>query len=153
MKNFDKIHWTIGLAPVADAYSGTVYSDVVKVSGEGMGWIRIDGVGLLGTSTITVEACDDVTPTNSTAVAFMYKISTTPDTWGTWTQATTTGFTTTAGSNQVYSIYVDASECAAEGYAYARLKMVEVANDPVVGCVLQGVVTPNYNIPPATLLT
>lgn len=153
MKILSELHWTIGIVPVADAFSGTVYSDVMKCSGEGMEWMIVKGAGATGTSTITVEACDDVTPTNSTAVAFMYRKSTTPDTWGAWTQATTTGFTTTAGANQMYEIYVDGSELAAEGYAYARLKAVEVANDPVLGGVLQAVVRPNYAEVPATLLT
>ena len=69
------------------------------------------------------------------------------------TAAATTGFTTTAGSNQVYQIYVPGSELGAEGYGYVRLKMVEVANDPVVGCVMGRVIGLRNGEQPNTLLT
>lgn len=153
MKNVDKFHWVPVLYPVADGFAGTVNTDIVRVDGEGMLWHITKGVGATGTSTIVVQACDTVGPANVAAVAFMYRISTTPDIWGDWTQATVTGFTTTAGSNQMYQIYVDAAELASEGYAYARLNMVEVVANAVLGGVNAAVVTPNYVVVPATLLT
>ena len=135
----ENLHFLPGLAPIADAFDGTVYSDIFEVQGAGAFWIINKGVGATGTSTITVEACDDVTPTNSTAVAFWYRKSTTPDTWTDVTAATTAGFTTTAGSAQMYQIWVPASELGEEGYGYARLKLVEVANAAVLAGIVAGV--------------
>ena len=153
MHTVDDLHAVPVLYPVADAFAGTMNTDIVRVRGEGVLFVITKGVGTTGTSTITVDACDDVTPSNTTAVAFMYRISTTPDTWGDWTQATATGFTTTAGSNQMYEVYCPADELAAAGYGYARLTAVEVANDPVLGGVNAYIVNPDYVVQPATVLT
>lgn len=137
-------HFIKGLDPVADAFSGTVYSDVVDVQGEALWALIYKGVGTTGTSTITVQACDDTTPSNTTAVTFWYRASTSGDTWGAWTAATTSGFTTTAGSSQLYQIWVAADVVAATGYGYARVKAVEVVDSPVLGGILLGVFNPHF---------
>lgn len=152
MKIADKIHLVKGLDPVADAYAATVYSDVVDCQGEGILFIRYDGVGATGTSTITIEACDDTTPTTTAAVPFIYRTCTTGDTWGSWTAATTTGFATTAGSSQLYQMYVDGQDLAAQGYGYARLKMVEVVDSAIVGAVLVVVCNLRYGEQPSSLI-
>jgi len=131
MQSVSKRHAIPVLYPVADALAGTVTTDVVEVLGEGVLFEITKGVGATGTSTITVLSCDDVTPTTTAAVAFMYRISTTPDTWGAWTQATTAGFALTAGSNQMYQVYVNAQALATNNYGYAQLSAVEVVNSPV----------------------
>jgi hypothetical protein len=142
------------LYPVADAFAGTVNTDIVNCeSAAGVLFVITKGVGTTGTSTITIDACDDVTPTNSTAVAFRYRISTTPDTWGAWTEATSTGFTTTAGSNQLYEVFVSASALAEQNYGYVRLTATEVVNAAVLGGVNAFIVQPRYQPVPATLLT
>jgi hypothetical protein len=142
------------LYPVADAFAGTVNTDILRCqSSSGILFVITKGVGATGTSTITIDACDDVTPTNTTAVPFRYRISTTPDTWGAWTEAAAAGFATTAGSNQLYEVFVPASELAEEGYGYARLTAVEVVNNPVLGGVNAFLVSPTYQPVPATLLT
>lgn len=82
----------------------------------------------------------------------MYRISTTPDTWGAWTQATVTGFTTTAGSNQMYQCYAEGAEFASEGYGYARLTAVEVVDNPVLGGVTAYIITPHYVVQPESLI-
>lgn len=131
------LHPVKGLDPVADAFAGTVASDVINMENiiEGA-FIIYKGVGTTGTSTITVEACDDVTPTTTSAIAFEYQASTSGDTYGALTAAASTGFVTTAGSSQVYVVYVDASRLAASGYGYVRLKAVEVADAAVLGGIL-----------------
>ena len=154
MNPVEQFHWVPVLYPVADAFAGTVNTDIVKCeSAVGVLFQITKGVGATGTSTITVDACDNVTPSNTTAVAFRYRISTTPDTWGAWTEATATGFTTTAGSNQMYQVFVPAAALAGAGYGYARLTAVEVVNNPVLGGVNAAVVCPRYQPVPATLLT
>ena len=152
MNVVSKRHVIPVLYPVADAFSGTVTSDVVEVSGEGVTFEITKGVGATGTSTVTVLSCDDTTPTTTAAVAFMYRASTTPDTWGDWTQATTAGFATTAGSNQVYQIYVDSKELAANNYAYAQLKAVEVVDSPVLGGINAIIENTRYAEQPTSLI-
>jgi hypothetical protein len=138
-------HVVKGLDPVADAFSGTVASDVVDITGhQSVTFFIYKGVGATGTSTITVEACDDVTPSNTTAVPFYYKAITSNDTQGAMTAATTAGFATTAGSSQVYVIECDEQELASAGYKYVRLKAVEVVDSPVLGGILIALNNPKY---------
>ena len=131
---------------MADAFAGTKYTDVVDFKNHNIVEFYIyKGVGTTGTSTVTVEACDDTTPSNTTAVTFRYQAITSGDTHGALTAATTAGFTTTAGSSQIYKIIVENQALASTGYGYVRLKMVEVANDPVLGGVLINLQEPKYN--------
>ena len=125
---------------------------MVDVQGEGLLFVIHKGVGATGTSVITVQACDDTTPTNSTAVEFIYRACTSGDTWGAWTDGATTGFTTTAGSSQLYQVYVDAAQLAEEGYGYARLKAVESADAAVLGGILCIVMGTRYGEQPSSLV-
>lgn len=135
MKTFT--HIVKGLDPVADAFAGTKYSDVISLKNhECLEFYVYKGVGATGTATLTVEACDDTTPTNSEAIIFRYQTVTTGDTHSVLTAATTAGFTTTAGSSQIYKVIVEAQDLADSGYEYVRLKSVEVVDSPVVGCIL-----------------
>lgn len=152
MQSVSKRHAIPVLYPVADAFAGTVSTDIVEVQGEGVLFEITKAVGATGTSTITVLSCDDTTPTNSVAVAFQYRISTTPDTWGAWTQATTAGFATTAGSNQMYQVYADAQKLAANNYAYAKLTAVEVVDSPVLGGVNAYIENTRYQDQPQSLI-
>jgi hypothetical protein len=138
-------HAVIGLAPVADALSGTIASDIVDMSGhQSCVFTLFKGVGTTGTSTITVEACDDVTPTTTAAVPFYYRALTATDVNGAMTAATSAGFTTTAGSAQIYTIQVDQAELASAGYKYVRLKAVEVVDSPVLAGILIQLCNPKH---------
>ena len=134
LKNY---HVVNALAPAADVFSGTVATDVINMKDYGhISFLIQIGVGTTGTSTITVEACDDVTPTHTTAIPFIYQECTTGDTFGGKTAATAAGFTTTAGSNKMYKVEVDSDALGASGYSYIRLKAIESVNDPVAGGIL-----------------
>jgi hypothetical protein len=138
-------HVVKGLDPVADAFAGTVYSDIVNMKNyESAQFIIIKGVGASGTATITVEACDNVSASNVSAIPFTYQACTTGDTWGARTDAATTGFTTTAGSSQLYKIDVKASDLASSGYGYVRLKSVEVVDSAVLGGILVNLTDSKY---------
>ena len=131
------IHFVKGIDPVADAFASTVSSDIVNMGDyAGVTFVIYKGVGTTGTSTITVEASDDVSASNTTAIPFRYKAITTDDTEGALTIAAAAGFATTAGSSEIYVIEVDSEELGDTGYQYVRLTAVEVANDPVLGGVL-----------------
>ncbi len=140
----------IGLAPVADAFASTVYSDIVNFKNvdEYVFWIyKGVSTGDSATATITIEACDDTGATNTTAIAFKYQTNTAADTFSVETSATTAGFTTTAGSSQLYKIYVPKSSVYASGYDFVRLKSVEVVNDPVVGAIFIVATKLRYDVP------
>ena len=58
MKILDEMHLVKGIDPVADAFSGTVTSDVVECWGGGVLFVVYKGVGATGTSTCTCSrAC------------------------------------------------------------------------------------------------
>lgn len=148
----DQMHFINALPPVADAFEGTVRSDVINVKGEGILFILYKGVGTTGTSTITVNACDDVTPSNRTTVPFYYRANLATDVWAEWTAAPVTGFVTTAGSNHMYQILVDAAELAEEGRGYAELNTVQSVDSPVLGGIMAIVLNQRYAEQPETLL-
>lgn len=130
-------HFMKGLDAVADGFSGTVYSDIYNMGDyHSIVFIVHKGVGTTGTSTITVEASDDVSASNTTAIPFRSKSITTGDTEGAFTARAAAGFTTTAGSSQLYIIEVDSAELGDTGYQYVRLAAVESADDPVLGGIL-----------------
>lgn len=139
VKAAQAIHFAIGLNAVADAFSATVYSDVVNVKGYSkVVFLAHHGVGATGTSTFTVLAGSDTAdpPTASTAIPFRYKVMSTSDTEGALTAATTSGFLSTQGSNQIYWIEVDVEELGDTGYQYLCLKAVEGTDSPRLGGII-----------------
>ena len=153
MQILDKLHWVKGIDPVADAFSGTVETDIVEGLGQGVLFFRYDGVGTTGTSVVTVQACSTIGPGATTAVPFIYRICTSTDVWGNWTAATAAaGFTTTTGSSQMYQIYVDAAHLAETGYGYVRAVFTEDEDSPVLGGVLIAVVNLRYGEQPESLI-
>lgn len=130
----------MGLQAVADAFAGTVSSDVIDCAEAGRAtFIRHQGAGATGTSTLTVEACDDTVPTSTTAIAFKSKRvanTASSDVPGALTTRAAAGFDTTAGANQMYIIEVDPALVRDAGYRYVRLKNVEVVDSPVLGGIL-----------------
>lgn len=156
MNVLEKLHLVPGLYPVADCFAGGVSTDIVSCrSAEGAMFLIFRGNSTGGTATgvVTVSACDTVVPGTATAVPFQYRASTTPDTWGAWTQALAAGFTMTAGDNQMYQVFVQAAELAVLGYEYCRLNITEPVNDPVDACVVIGIVNPRYQPETTTVLT
>ena len=155
MKVLEKLHWVPVLYPAANAFAGTVATDIVNCeSAVGILFQLTKGAGAGGTTTITAQACDTVGPGTATAIACQYRISTTPDVWSAWAQATAAaGFATTAGANQLYQIFIRAADIAALGFGYARLSMVELVAQAVLGGVNAAVVQPRYQPSSSTMLT
>ncbi len=120
-----------------DMYNGDPATDVVNMEGfDGAVWIITESAGATGTAVVTVEACDDVTPSNTTAIQFTYQAGALVDTMGATTVATASGFTTTAGANKVYIIEADAADIAATGYSYVRMQLTEGVDSPVDGGIV-----------------
>lgn len=131
----------------ADAFAGTVTSDVVNLANYAQPFwlVRYDGTGSTGTATITVEACSNAAASATAAIEFYYQL--TPDSTnvaGTLTKATSAGFTIPATTKGVYLVSADVSAVLAQGYQYVRLKSVEVVNDPVAGGIMGFLANPEY---------
>jgi len=140
----------MGLAPVADfAGADPVYSDVVSLKLHNRAQFLVFwGVGTTGTIKFTVEACDDVVPTNVAAVPFHYRITPAGAVPGAITRTTAAdGVTNVAGSDQIIEIELIAAELLASGYSYARLKMDEVVNSPILGGILIQLMEPVHSGP------
>ena len=156
MNILDQLHTTAGLYPAADFMAGGVSTDVVECrSAVGVRYIifRGDATGGTATGVVTVYADDDAVPTTSTATPFYYRTSTTPDTWSAWTHVAATGFTMTAGDNQIYEVFQPAAEIAENGYGYSHMQITEPVNDPQLGCVLIEVIQTRYQNATTTMLT
>jgi hypothetical protein len=139
-----------GLPPVADAFEGTVSSDIINLRDWGhVEFIVVRGVGVTGSSTLTVEACDDVSASNVSALPFRYRESgANTDVFGALTEATSSGFVntvTTTGSNRITVIEVDAEALGASGYGYVRLKTVQSVDSPVLGGILVRLSEPRFS--------
>lgn len=128
-----------GTAPSSDMYNSDPASDVVLFE-------NYDRIVFLihqktagsntGKATVTVESCDDTTPTTATAIAFTYyknESAATSDDFGAGQSATTAGFSTTANKTAIYAIEVKAADV---GEAGVRLQLTEATDDPVIGSVL-----------------
>jgi len=135
----------LGLAPIADAFAGTAVSRVVSMKNHNrVRFIAFWGVGATGTSTFTVEACDDTTPSNTSAIAFHYRITVQAAAPGAITAAASTGLLSTAGSAQMYEIEVPAENLLASGYGYVRLKAVESVASARLGGILIELLEPRF---------
>jgi hypothetical protein len=91
-----------------------------------------------GVATITIEACDDVSASNTSAIAFDYfknEAAASSDDFGARQSVAATGFATTANKDAIYMIPVKASDLP-DGYPFVRLKTAEAVDDPVLGNVL-----------------
>lgn len=90
-----------------------------------------------GTAVVTVLAGTDASGASGEAVEFKYRKKTTGASavWGTITDATTSGFTTTANEDTIYEIEVEMAKLPADK-PFIALKLTEGVNDPVTGCVI-----------------
>ena len=142
----ESLRFTQGIAPVADYGDAGVSSDVINMENYNKCmFITQRGVGTTGTGVLTIEACDDTTPSNTTAIPYRYREVSTADVNGTLTEAAAAGYTVTVGSNIIVAVEVDAVEVQKAGYSYVRLTMTESANDPVLAGVLVVLAEPRYN--------
>jgi len=144
------LHFVKGIDPVANAFAGAAASDIIEVMGEGIGFIIYKGAGAVGTSVVTVQACSNIGAAAVTAVPFWYKRVGTTDTG--WTAALAAGFTTTAGSSDMYLIAAPKDVFASTGYKYARLLCTEAVANAVLGGIVAFVYGLRYGPQPVSLI-
>lgn len=150
-------HVVQGIVPVADAFAGGVSTDVLNLKNYGgvafiitTGAIEDAGISNL----VTVEACDDVTPSNTVAMPFYRRSlqwSTSNDTWATTepTLVTAAGYNFTVNNAVANAIHIaevtaEMVEQAAAGYEYVRLTIAETANKTITAGVLAILCRPRY---------
>lgn len=128
----------VGIAAVADFAAGDVASDIVSmVNHDSVVFICHWGVGTTGVVALTVDACDDTTPSNTAKIPFWYRKVTAAGTHGAVTLADKdTGVSNSAASNQIFLVEVQRQALAASGYEYVRLNVNETTDDPLLGGVL-----------------
>lgn len=113
MKGFniaERGHVVLATAPV-DLNGGVVNSDVFSLGKYAHADIIV-GLGVTGAATtITVEECDNFTPSNTTAIAFEYyeELTAAGDTLST-ASATTAGITGSTNDGVIYVISIDAAQ-------------------------------------------
>jgi hypothetical protein len=128
-----------------DLFNGDPASDVINMRD----WRDIvfyiqKGAGAVGTATITVESCDTVVPGTSTAIVFKYReMTTATDTWGAWTAATSSGFTTTAAADNAFEIWVRADGLSGTDQ-YVRMQTTELVDSPCDGGMGAILINPRY---------
>lgn len=143
----ENLRFVQGLAPIADAFAGTVYPVGLDISSYGKAaFVIMMGDGGTGTVKVQVVAGDTASPLNETAVNFQYRRIATGITPGAVTTTTVAadGFTTTAGGGEMYVVEVDNKAIAATGYKYVHLKLTEVVDGAIVGAVLALAGQPRY---------
>lgn len=133
------------IAANEDIFNGDPASDVINMQDwRDIIWIIAKNAGATGTATVTVESCDTVVPATATAVAFRYReMTAATDTWGAWTAAAAAGFTTTAGADNAYEVWISSSELSGADH-YVRLQLTEVVNNPCDGGVVAVLFNPRY---------
>ncbi len=125
-----------GLAPVADALAGTVDGDAVSTElYSRVAMLLVRGVGVTGTSTLTVLASSDNSGTGAVAIPFKSRSGTLAGVLGALTARLAAGYATVAGSNQIDVIEIDSADCP-DGKPFVNLHAVEVVNSPVVATIV-----------------
>jgi len=133
----DLYHVANVLPPASNAFAGVVPTPPVSMRGwQHVSFLVQCGAGAVGTAQITVEACDNTTPSNTKPIEFFYQECVAGDTFGPIIKAPVTGFTTAAAANKVYKVEVDDGFLAGSGYGYVRIKSTEV----VVGAISGGII-------------
>jgi len=118
----EQLH-VVNILPPQDV-SGGVTSDVFSLENHQHATIIVTaGSTNANAGNVTIEECDDLTPTTDTAIAFNYYAETTDagDTLGARTAATTAGIDVSGNDNITYVIEIDASELT-DGYPCLELK-------------------------------
>jgi len=128
-------------ATADDLFNTGLVTDVVNLSDyDKVTWVISKNAGATGTATIQVESCSSAAGADNTAIPFDYRECVSGDTFGETTTAAATGVATTAGTNTMMVVEVNASELSGT-HKYVRLIGTEVVNSPVTGgvtCILSG---------------
>lgn len=135
----NRYHVVNGIVPKADAFATSGTTDFVNLAEYRSATFLVHtGNATSGTANgaVTVVASASAAGTSTTALAFKYRVcasSTTVDTWGALTDATSSGFSMTAGDNYMYLVEITADDLVAQidGKPFVALTVTESSNDPI----------------------
>ena len=142
-----------------DIFNGNPATDVINLeNAQGVLFIIATNANAgSGAATITVLACDDVTPSHTAAVPFRYQ-TISADVQSAVSAATTSGLASVGTANTIYLIEVDAADVAAAAVnstynnKYVQLKATETQSDAIDGAILAVLIGPRYSPLSATQL-
>lgn len=148
----NRYHVVNGIIPKADAFATSGTTDWVNLANYRHAVFIVhtgNATGGTANGTVTVSASASAAGSSSTALAFKYRVcasSTTVDTWGALTDATSSGFSMTAGDNYIYVVEIVAEEVEAQiaGKPFVSLTVTESSNDPIDAAVLILLGEPRY---------
>lgn len=148
MISFNERRHIVGLATPVDTTSTTVTSDIVSLKNyHGGEFILYFGTITGDTVVVTVEECDDVTPSNNTAIAFNYRKSgatLVSDAYGDITASASTGVTIAAtDDDKILAISLDASELSA-GFPCVRIVADPGGSASAVEIAILCILDPRY---------
>lgn len=148
-------HIVQGLVPVADAFAGGVSTDVISLRDYG----RVTFVIITGaredtgiSNVVTVDACDNATPSTTVAMPFYRQSlpwSTTVDTWAAPALVAATGYNFTSNNTAANCVHIvevtaDMVSAAAAGYGFVRCTVAETANKTITAAILVILSEPRY---------
>ena len=131
----NKTH-VVNIIPPIDVNGAGASSDVFSMELYDHATIYLT-LGVTGAAcTVTLEECDNLTPTTDTAIAFKYYAETTAagDTLGALTAATSAGFATSANDNVTYVIEIDAADLT-DGYPCLQLEVSDPSAATLVSAI------------------
>lgn len=148
------MHIVNGLVPDADRFATSGVTDRINMANYGRITFVIhtgDATGGTANGAVTLNAYAAASGGSGTALAFKYRVcasSTTVDTWGDLTDATTSGFSMTAGDNYIYIVTITADDLVAQidGKPFVELTVTESSNDPIDAGVLVLLDHPRYGV-------
>ena len=125
----------VNILPPIDV-TGGVDSDVFSMRHAGHVDIIISMGVQAAASTITVEECDDFTPSNYTAIAFdyYYEDTSSGDTLSDRTAATSSGISSTTDNNIFKVISIDASQLT-DGYPCLRVRFSDPGGSAIISAI------------------
>lgn len=146
--NDEQVHAVLLTAPVNTASTATANnSDVINAGKCQSVQFLVPFGAITGDSTVvTVQECDDTTPSNSTAIAFSYRLGSAvgTDSSGTRTAATSSGVTVTdSDDNKLLIIDVDPASLT-DGYPYLRVVVDPGASISAQNFSVIALVVPRY---------
>jgi hypothetical protein len=147
--NFAEEHTVINCSTDSnDLLAGTVNSDVYNMSryDDAFFVLNVTTSDGTGTARLHIHSAPDVTPSATHGVSFMYRQCLTSDTnslMSGWTQATSSGFTTTAGDFQCYELWIRAENLFSND-EFIFFNSTEIVNDPVGGSLTLILTNPRY---------
>jgi hypothetical protein len=123
------------IAANEDIFNGDPASDVISMENAQTAVFLIINNSGIGNATIEVFACDDTTPTTTTAISFLVRSISAADTQ---VDALTESkaFLTSTGMDMIYIVEVDQAKVnEVSGRKYVQLRCAEVTNQPVDGAI------------------